>query len=73
MDGPSIYFLLLVAKYRIDIYVGISEFVVGENINKQKYNEMHLDCLLYHLIPPTCFGQHRPSSVWCYKIPSKII
>jgi hypothetical protein len=34
---------------------------------------MRLDCLLYHLIPPTCFGRHRPSSGWCYKIPSKII
>jgi hypothetical protein len=28
-------------------------------INKQKSNEMHLDCLLYHLIPPTCFGRNN--------------
>jgi hypothetical protein len=33
-------------------------------INKHKSNEMNLDCLLYHLIPPTCFGRHRPSSGW---------
>jgi hypothetical protein len=55
------------------LYVIWKLAIVAFYINKQKSNEMHLDCLLYHLIPPTCFGRHRPSSGWCYKISSKII
>jgi hypothetical protein len=37
--------------------------IMHNNINKLKSNEMHLDCLLYHLILPTCFGRCRPKHV----------
>jgi hypothetical protein len=40
-------------------------------INKQKSNEMHLDCLLYHLIPPTCYGRCRPKHVGGIKLYNK--
>jgi hypothetical protein len=32
------------------------------SICKKKSNKMHLNCLLYYWIPPTCFGLHRSSS-----------
>ena len=47
----SLFSVFLMLEHRWTISVFDQAF---SNINKQKSNEMHLDCLLYHLIPPTC-------------------
>jgi hypothetical protein len=36
-----------------DLHANVLRQIISFCINKQKSNEMHLDCLLYHIIPPT--------------------